>query len=93
MAETISKPAGEIYETTDQMMCEVLLMAGHTAVSVVPGYDGKLIYSFSVPEVWDTVESILTGKADTMQFNYSNWWKARVTWQMNLRHLSQIHRS
>lgn len=89
MADAVIKPKGESYDTSDQMMCEVLLMAGHQATSVTPGGDGQLIYSFKVDEVWPIIEDILTGKADEMQFTFANWWKARITWQMNLRHLSQ----
>jgi len=86
---TVMKPEGEHYDTTDQMMCEVLLMAGFVAKTVVPGTDGQLIYTWVVDEVWVTVEAILLGQADRLSFTYADWWKARITWQMNLRHLSQ----
>ena len=92
MAGAVVKPAGENFETSDQMMCEVLLMAGHKACSVQPGQDGNLVYTFPIEAVWPTVESILTGNASNMTFTYSDWWTARVTWQMNLRHLSQNRR-
>lgn len=86
-APAIEKPEGNIYSTSDQLMCEVLLMAGHSAASVRQDGDGHLIYNFKVEEVWPTIEGILTGKANDMTFTYIDWWKARVTWQMNLRHL------
>ncbi len=80
------EPEGDYYPTSDQMMCEVLLMAGHQAVSVLPGDDGHLVYSFVKEEVWPVVVGILTGQASDMEFRYSDWWRARITWQMNLRH-------
>lgn len=89
----IEKPEGNIYSTTDQMMCEVLLMAGHSAASVHQGDGNHLVYNFKVDEVWNTVEDVLTGKASDMTFTYSDWWKAKVTWQMNLRHLGQSRRN
>lgn len=88
-AQAIEKPAGEHYDTTDQMMCEVLLMKGHQAAQVKQGSDGHLIYSFPVAEVWPTVEGILTGGASVMTFTYEAFWKARMTWVMNLRHYAK----
>lgn len=92
-ASAIEKPEGTVYNTTDQMMVEVLLMAGHSAVSVRQGEDGHLVYNFKVEEIWTTLEGILTGKAGDMKFTYADWWKAKVTWQMNLRHLGQTRRN
>lgn len=87
--ESITKPKSELYETTDEMMCEVLMMAGHNARSVLRNEEGFLVYAFDVGEVWPTVEAILTGAADKLTFSYMQWWKARITWQMNLRHSSR----
>jgi hypothetical protein len=92
MNTAVIKPEGPEYKTSDQLMCEVLMMAGHNAVSVKPGDDGQLVYVFAVGPVWDTVEKILTGRANDMTFTYADWWRARITWQMNLRHLSQSRR-
>jgi hypothetical protein len=92
MTEMVNKPKGETYDTTDQMMCEVLMMAGFCAASVLPTGDGSLIYSFKIEEVWPTIEKILTGNADNMTFRYTDWWKAKITWQMNLRHYSHSRR-
>ncbi len=93
MNSAVIKPEGDSYATSDQMMCEVLLMAGHSAEQVQAGSDGHLTYVFPKEAVWPTVEAILTGKADTLHFSYADWWKARTTWQMNLRHMSQARRS
>ena len=88
MTQAIEKPEGTVYTTSDQMMCEVLMMAGHNAVGVRQGSDGNLEYLWKVDEVWPTVEGILTGKANQMTFLYQDWWRAKVTWTMNLRHNS-----
>ena len=91
--DVVTKPTGELYETTDQIMCEVLMMAGFNAVSIKPTSDSiSLVYAFSLEEVWPTIEAILSGKADELTFKYTDWWKAKITWQMNLRHHEQVRR-
>lgn len=87
--QAIDKPKEDIYVTSDQMMCEVLMMAGHTAVRVRQTAEGTLEYLFDVETVWPTVEGILTGNAAQMTFSYLDWWKAKTTWTMNLRHCNQ----
>lgn len=84
--QAIKKPDGEHYETTDQMMVEVLLMSDFQAAQVKQGDDGHLVYAFPVDTVWPTVEGILTGAAKEMSFTFDAFWKARQTWVMNLRH-------
>jgi hypothetical protein len=86
MSGPITKPEGKSYDTTDQMMCEVLLMAGYVATKITSTGYGSLVYSFNLDEVWPVVENILTGGASKMTFTFSDWWRARTTWKMNLRH-------
>jgi len=90
--ETVLKPEGGEYQTTDQLMVEVLTMAGFDYLSVLPDNHGQLVYTFETSRVWTTVEQILSGKANEMTFSYADWWKAKLTWQMNLRHLSSVRR-
>lgn len=81
-----SEGKGELYSTSDQLMIEALLMQGFKPDKIEPGQDNQLFYHFPMTKVWDTVQRILTGQGDEMTFTYSQWWTARTTWQMNLRH-------
>lgn len=93
MPDIVTKPEGDVYNTTDEIMCKVLLMCGFYALSVLPDkLDGRLVYTFSIKDVWPTVEKILTNQADDMTFRFIDLWNANITWQMNLRHLSQTRK-
>lgn len=87
----IVKPKGKYYDTTDILMGECLMMQGfHKGSgleSILPGDNNQLVFRFELDKVWDTVEDILLGKP--MTFTYDSYWKAKMTWQMNLRHFTQ----
>jgi hypothetical protein len=85
----LERPKGDRYETTDQLMIEVLLMSRHHPVKIASGKDAQLVFTFEMDDVWPTIENILSNHADTMMFSYQDWWRAKTTWQMNLRQHSQ----
>jgi len=87
--DRVIKPKGTKYETSDQNLIMVLLMSNYKYETRISP-DKQLVYIFDLETVWPTIEAILTNNADEMMFNYTSFWRATVTWQMNLRHLSSV---